>query len=135
MSAECHCPHPPSTYTPVMSHKQQGHCSVLLTIAALHQAFSFSDSLAFRVRGSQEQLCQGSRYRGICSHPGKSACPSLSDVMELFIPGPSRHHLAPNLYSWNFQTPQIQREPGAQWILEIVGPLPHHMIRKGGRES
>lgn len=92
----------------------------LQTIATLPQAFSFPDSISFWVgRAGCAPEPQVKRF----SQGGKPACPSRSKAMELLVPGPSGRSLAPTLEPWNSRAPQNQRQHGAQWILEIAGPM------------
>lgn len=101
MSAELlHCPHLPTTVTPVRSPGQQGHYSMLFPTAALQQAFSFSEALH---SGSEEEVMPQSsavkrffQDNWIQCRPGlwvtESAYPSPSNAVELHgSPGNSLH--------------------------------------------
>lgn len=129
MSAEwLHCPHLPVTFTSVRSPGRQGLYSILFPTAALQQAFSFSEALH---AGSEEEVMPQSRAvkrffqdSWIQCKPElwvtESAYPSPSNAVELCVsPGNSLHR-----HPWNSQTPQIQREPGAQEVSAISGPKP-----------
>lgn len=57
----------------------------------------------------------GSQNRGVSPHQMQWSC---------LYEGPSRQGLAPNHDLRDSQTPQIQRQPGAQWMVQIMGPTP-----------